>query len=181
MSLAIKNARMRYSGDPGLFGTLGRIVGGVARTVGRAGIPGVSTVAGAVGGLLPGGGSRATPPPAISLPPQFAAPQGQGPGSGGIRINPPFLGPRGAGISIFEGGDQPQAGTKLACPTGYHPNKADYWLKDGTFVPAGSRCVKNRRKNPFNPSALSNSIRRIESGKKAATRLSRITIRKKCD
>jgi hypothetical protein len=39
-------------------------------------------------------------------------------------------------------------------PSGFHWNKSDYFLKDGTFVPKGTKIVKNRRRNSLNPRAL---------------------------
>lgn len=68
----------------------------------------------------------------------------------------------------------------VACPSGYHANKSSYFLMNGEYVPAGSRCVKNRQRNPLNPKALSKSMGRLTSFKKAAKAASRITIRKKC-
>ncbi len=68
----------------------------------------------------------------------------------------------------------------IGCPSGFHPNKTGYFLRSGTFVAPESRCVRNRKRNPMNPRALSRAIARVESGKRVAKRLSRITIRKKC-
>lgn len=67
----------------------------------------------------------------------------------------------------------------VACPTGWHPNKSDYYTQEG-FVPKGSRCVKNRRRNALNPGALTRAVGRVSSAKKANQILGRITIRKKC-
>lgn len=66
-----------------------------------------------------------------------------------------------------------------ACPVGHHLNKSDYFLSDGTPVPKGSVCVKNRRRNPLNPRAADRAIGRLESAKKAVKRLNRVSIRKK--
>jgi len=63
---------------------------------------------------------------------------------------------------------------------GYHWNKADYFLRSGEFVPAGTRSVRNRRRNPMNPRATSNAISRVKGAKRFAASLSNITIRKKC-
>jgi len=71
-------------------------------------------------------------------------------------------------------------GNGMGCATGHHPNKSDYFLKDGTFIQKGTRCVKNRRRNPLNPRAMDRAISRIVSGKKASSRMGRITIRKSC-
>jgi len=48
-----------------------------------------------------------------------------------------------------------------ACPSGYHLNTSSYFLKSGEFVPARSKCVKNRRRNPLNPRALSRATGRL--------------------
>jgi len=63
---------------------------------------------------------------------------------------------------------------------GYHWNKSDYFLRSGEFVPAGTRAVRNRRRNPANPRATSNAITRIKGAKRYASSLSSISIRKKC-
>jgi len=87
-----------------------------------------------------------------------------------------------AGQALIPGGVEPfgMNGNGMGCPTGHHPNKSDYFLKNGTFIQKGSRCVKNRRRNPLNPRAMDRAISRIVSGKKASSRMGRITIRKSC-
>jgi hypothetical protein len=60
---------------------------------------------------------------------------------------------------------------------GYHLNKAAYYTKGGKLVAAGTKWVKNRRRNPLNPRALSRSISRITSAKNAAKFLGRVTVR----
>jgi hypothetical protein len=65
-------------------------------------------------------------------------------------------------------------------PSGYHWNKSDYFLMDGTFVPKGTKIVKNRRRNSLNPRALDRAIGRVSGAKKASKKLSRITIRSSC-
>lgn len=168
MSLMIKSARMAAgtvhngrgpTGDPGLFGFLK----GVAKTAGSfltgGPVAAVSTAANLITGR------RATPRvPTGSI--GFAQ---QGPGQRVV----PAPGPRAAiqralpfgqtGLMVERNG---AVGTKLACPGGFHPNKASYFLRDGTFVPEGSRCVKNRRRNPMNPRALRRAVSRVEMGKK---------------
>jgi len=41
-------------------------------------------------------------------------------------------------------------------------NKSSYFLKDGTFVPEGTRLVKVRRRNFANGRALRRSIGRVQ-------------------
>jgi len=68
-----------------------------------------------------------------------------------------------------------------ACPvSGYHWNKSGYFLKSGEYVSAGTKMVKNRRRNPANPRATSNAITRIKGAKRYAKSLSSISIRKSC-
>lgn len=54
-------------------------------------------------------------------------------------------------------------GRGTGCASGYHPNKTAYFLRDGTFVDVGTRCVKNRRRNPLNSRALDRSLSRVAS------------------
>ena len=71
------------------------------------------------------------------------------------------------------GGCPPRAGAVagVICPSGCHPNKADYFLKSGEFVPKKTRCVTNRRRNPLNPRALDRAISRLGSAGNAVERL----------
>lgn len=109
------------------------------------------------------------------------------PGAGDVTINPPFLGSPGAGITVSGGapalprfGGSPAANGARPmmqagkCPSGWHPNKSSYFLKDGTYVPAGSRCVRNRSRDPLNPRALRRAIGRIDAGKKWQAKLAEI-------
>jgi len=64
--------------------------------------------------------------------------------------------------------------------SGYHANKSDYFLKSGEYVPAGTRMVRNRKRNPANARATSRAISRVVGAKRYAKALSRISIRKKC-
>jgi len=120
----------------------------------------------------------------------------------GLGINLPFAGAPGIGIetpfgryslgeqalmapAMMNGGMngatefEMRAGKASGWP-GYHWNKSDYFLRSGEFVAAGTRSVRNRRRNPANARATSNSIQRIKGAKRYATSLSSITIRKKC-
>ena len=65
-----------------------------------------------------------------------------------------------------------------AQPAGYHSNKSSYFLMDGTFVPKGTRWVRNRRRNPANARALSRAIGRIDLGKKLQGTLAGISTSK---
>lgn len=63
----------------------------------------------------------------------------------------------------------------MACASGFRPNKTSYFLKDGTHVEAGSRCVKRRQRNPLNPKAMSRAIGRIDGGKRFQNRMAQIS------
>lgn len=192
MSLQIKVATGMYRGDPGIFGAIGKALGGIAKVAG-----------GAIGGFLSGGplgavtggikaigsiGSKAAPVlknaagqgTTLMLPisqssinrinqtslPGTGQPSGiaaglQLPGGGAIGFGPgaPDVGINAGAIG---GAGYYGPGTALVVrPKAGHLNKSSYFLKDGTFVPAGSKMVANRRMNPLNPHSLSKSIRRV--------------------
>jgi len=161
-------------GDPGLFGFLGGIAKKVGGFVGKLGIPVVSGIAGTVAGLIPGPAGPGMPGPGPSMAarafggqrPILLAQAGQIPTPGVV----------GAAQRAFPGGATGMEG----CPQGMRPNKSGYFLRDGSYIAPNTVCVKIRRRNPLNPRALSRSMARIESAKRAASVLSRITIRKKC-
>ena len=128
------------------------IGGFISNTLGSI-LPGpLGAAAKIVGGGIQGIGGRK--PPVLFAPGTTPL---VGPGSGPAGPTP---GVSGALERFLPGG---QSG--YVCPTGGggHVNKTDYWLKDGTYVPAGSRIVKNRRMNPGNASALRRSIRREQA------------------
>lgn len=71
------------------------------------------------------------------------------------------------------------------CPQGMRPNKSAYYEMSPTgsviYHPPGTKCVRIRRRNPANARATDRAIGRVTSAKRYAQKLSRITIRKKCD
>ncbi len=155
MSIAIKSARARTQGalrapggmgDPGLFSFLG----GIAKRA-VSFIPGVGPIISTAMDVLSPGQRPGVAPrlPIPSLRPGGPGQQVRAFGTPGIQA------PAGA---VAEAG--------IGCPSGYHPNKSDYFLKDGSYVPKGSRCVKNRRRNPMNARALSSAVTRINGGKR---------------
>jgi len=171
-------SRSQLMGDPGLFGFIadkfkqaaGFIpgpIGAIARTVFGPTSPRVGAT------IIPAATAPFTPPP---LPPVrtagFFPVVQEFPNGGGT---PAGAAIPGAGVARFLPGGATGLGT--GCEGGFHPNKSSYFLKDGTFIEKGSRCVKNRRRNPLNPRAASRAISRLESAKKAVTRINRITIR----
>lgn len=193
MSMSVKLANVQrsipgigYQGDPGIFGFLGKVAKGVTGAVSRLGIPGISGIAGlatgALGGIL--GRKTAKPRQLVNAGRAVFAPRVMnGAPAPPTRFNPPFGGAPGAGFSVggrrfgFAEGVAANGGPP---GTGYHLNKSDYFLKDGTFIAKGSVWVKNRRRNPFNPRAIDRAIGRVSAAKRATARLGRITIRKVC-
>ena len=100
----------------------------------------IDTVGGIIGGRSPG--LPTFPPPPTGLRPQLQ--QGSTPGVQG-----------GAFPAARVAGDCPTD----ACCKGQHLNKSR--TCDG--LPAGSKCVSNRRMNALNPQALRRAIRRAKS------------------
>ena len=167
MSLAVKAARMQVAGDPGLFGSIGKFLGGALKTVG-------GIVGGPVGfGLKTIGGFAGGGPQIQTRPTMLPIPRGRTIGQRGFggpgQLQPGFVGP-----------PRPAPAEGLACPQGFHPNKSSYYMRSGEFIAKGSKCVPSRRRNPANARANDRAIGRIESAKKMAARLGRITIRKEC-
>ena len=196
MSMAIQASRARYQGtmpggapvgDPGLFGFIKGIGRAALATVTGGPMAGLSSV---VQSFSP---RTATPAQ------RFEAYQGGGGTLGRSRFigqssqaqidilssyrGPPEVGAPGARAGferILPGGKTGMMGgpANSPQPSGYHANKSAYFLQDGTFIPKGSIWVKNRRRNPLNPRALSSSMARITSFKGAASKAGLITIRK---
>jgi len=133
-----------------LGGLLGRVGRGIIGTVTGGPLAGL-------GGLLGGGGGNG----GTVLP---------GIGPQGI----PLAGPLAGAQRLIPGG---ATGLGAGCPSGFHPNKSDYFLRSGAHVAKGTRCVRNRRRNPLNPRAASRAISRIVSAKKATKMLGRVTVR----
>ena len=187
MSISMKAARAGnvrampgtgYQGDPGIFGFLGKAFKGGLGLISRAGIPGVSALAGVAGGVLGAKTQKAGQRESMRILSQPLGFAGQ-PMPAFTRPQRPAPGIRAAGQRFFPGGATGMIEGGPPGP-GYHLNKSNYFLLDGTFVPAGSRWVKNRRRNPLNPRALDRAIGRLGSAKKATKKLGRITIRSAC-
>ena len=135
-------------GDPGFFGSLfrgikgavgGLISGGPLGAIGGA-VRGLTQAQQAQGGPLvlpPTPGGRIVVTPGAILP-------------GGV----PFTQRVPAGLATTIG---PGAG----CPKGFHLNKSSYHTRGG-FVPAGSRCVRNRSRNFTNQRALRRATSRVQ-------------------
>lgn len=187
MSAAIKLARASSQGgigtgrnvsrgDPGLFGTLGKIAGGAIGLItgGPAGAVAGWTAGGKIGGALEGGSK-----PAVATP-SFVPAGASFPvvGSPGVTGSLQRLIPGGAtGYQV----NVPAAAAGAAaggCPSGYRANKSGYFLKSGEYVAPGTRCVKIRRRNPANPRALDRAISRLDGAKRLQHKLAGFSTRK---
>ncbi|NIP95040.1 MAG: hypothetical protein GWO24_16970 [Akkermansiaceae bacterium] len=104
------------------------------------------------------------------------------PGPGDIQVDPTAFLPGGRPLTriVPEGGFGTGGpnGAGIGCPSGYHPNKSSYFLRDGTFIARGTKCVKNRRRNPANPRALDRAIGRLNSAKRLQHKLGGFSTRK---
>lgn len=161
MQMAKANTPLRVGpglgqGDPGFWSdlkdrALGIIKGGV-----RGG------PAGALAGAFRGGEGQQAPPPPV--------------GRTGYPVQIQKPGIQAAFQRFLPFGE---TGLGEGCRKGFHANKSSYWLKDGTFVEKGSRCVRDRRRyNPANAGATSRSIGRINSAKRMQAKLATISTAK---
>lgn len=150
---------------------ISKFAGGLIRTglsfAGAAGIPGVSAAARFTRSILRGG----------SRSPAFVRAQSRQLQRGELlrqkRAQGQLIAVTPAGVVLAQG-QTGGAGTRAiaaapgdACPKGHHANRSDYFLRDGTFVPEGSRCVKNRRRNNDNGRAAMRAARRLLGRKKS--------------
>jgi len=180
MSMAI--SRSKYTGDPGLFGDIwGAFKGAVGgATRGFLGVP--PTVAGP--GSVPVGFAAG---PSTMRNVRGQCPEGWARRAGSSTMcDPPggmfTVNPRAMMLGGVPGitRPQPMAMNGSGDLRGYRLNKSDYFLKSGEYVPAGTRYVKIRRRNPANARATSRAISRVKSAKKYAKSLSGISIRDTC-
>ena len=171
--------RQQFRGDPGLFGDIfGKVTGFIRDPVGTL----VSTAV----DLLSGGGGG-DPPPKTMAQSQAEAVATNGTivstaqsfPQGIIDINLPFGGEPGAGVTFFGGGGSTATAAPAngKCASGFHLNKATYFLKSGQRIMKGTVCVKNRRRNALNDRAASNAIKRLEGARKAIKNIQRVSIR----
>ena len=202
MSLQIRVAKAQ--GDPGLFGFLGKAVGTIAK-VGTSFIPGpAGAIARGLTSRIFGGGGAVAPAAARPLPTviRTMAPLingAAGPNAWGVSPVPNVVFPesRGFGRGQDPGQFIPATGEvgfdttpAIGCPSGYKPNKSGYYRRikspgnpEGSvyYIAPKSRCVKIRKRNAANPRAADRALNRIQSAKRFATKMNRVTIRKKCD
>jgi hypothetical protein len=156
------------------LGGIGNVLGGIGNVLGGIQSGGIlggiqsgiqSFFPGATPGISGGGGT---------LPGGAPAPGGGGIGTTGTAaggcINTPFgsicLGGSAGPGSQFTGpgnGQLPVLATQPGgcAPRGYHLNKTGYYTQQG-YVAPGTKLVRNRRRNPLNPRALSRSLSRLD-------------------
>lgn len=198
MSLAIQSTKVQ--GDPGLFGFLGKAVGTIAK-VGTSFLPGPAgaIARGITSRIFGGGGSPAAALPTVRSLPRIItsmAPSTPTRVSDAISISRmaptqlpvPYQDP---GTFVAPTGQVGiDATPAIGCPKGYKPNKAGYYRRIKTpmdpvgqvyYIQPESRCVKIRKRNSANPRAADRALNRIQSAKRFATKMNRVTIRKKCD
>ena len=132
-----------YQGDPGFFGSLGRIFKGVA---------------GAAVGFIPGVGGIASK--AITAGGKLGAIRRVGGAVGGAIIKHPVLSAAGAAGVIGAAGTM--AGRRMGIGTG------EAMMRGHHISKKTGRLVRNRHMNPCNPRALRRAIRRTHSFAKLA-------------
>lgn len=167
-----------YQGDPGLFGSIGRIFGKVTQTLGGLAakvLPGPFGAAVRVALPFAAGGSRtaltSTRPEEIVAPaaPMMLAP----PAPGGIVT----VSPHGTPVSQAAIARQMMALQGGGGMRRTHPNKSTYvtrgggtsrWPQGLQVHPKGTEAVTSRRMNVANPRALRRGLRRLRGFAKLA-------------
>lgn len=168
MSLAMKRARfatqgglsgnVQAGGFGSFFGGLAEAAAGTLPVVG----PGITAAINLTRRRGSAGGAKKPGPPGLTLP-------GFTPGEP-TRLSQQRFNQRQQVAST-------NGQAAVACPSGFHPNRSSYFTLAG-FVPKGTRCVKNRRRNPMNAQALDRAIRRVDAGKGLQGKLAEITTKK---
>jgi hypothetical protein len=168
-------SRGRQGQAGGIFGSIGKVLAGIGGTI-LSGVPVVGDVLkGIAAGSLDSKKSK-TAGPAGNLNPQVSVAQfaGSGPGmgsGGGMFPNLPSLPMIGGGTPTSTGGTMVGTDAKpgVCAPGGYHWNKSGYWsnesnlLPGASWTPPGTKLVKNRKRNPYNPRAASRAMSRLAS------------------
>jgi hypothetical protein len=178
MSYAMKVSRASARGDPGLLGFIGKAVGtiggllpgpagaiaqGVGGVITKAGTPGNTGVKVLQTAILT---KQAPALPGVGVPTGQQISGVNIGGTSGVTVGtikqlapPQFNG-------VTSGSSSTAAGVAICALKGTHMNRTGYYTQQG-YVQAGTRCVKNRRRNPLNPRALSRAMSRIASAQKA--------------
>lgn len=183
MSIQIRVARARYSGDPGFLSGLATLVGGAATGFLSGGPLGairgaVTSISGARTAQVGGTKGLVAPIPGGSALPGT-----------GVNVQLPSIGKEGVsmgGIQIgrYGGmGTAPSMPVTMAagpngkgCMSGHHINRSTYYTQRGK-VEAGTACVKNRHMNPLNPRAASRAMRRLSGFSRAANSVEKMIVK----
>lgn len=159
----------RYRGDPGLASIFSKITGVVG-----------NILPGPVGALAKVASAATAPRSSTTLPAPSAVPR---PSTSltGIQVSSP-LGTITAGRTTTQSTSYgvtglPVGGGADGCPKGYKLNKTGYFLRDGTFIPPQSKCVRIRTRNFANGKALTKAISRA-SGFERIVKRNRKNLRK---
>lgn len=166
-----------------IHGKILGVVGAVVSTVGRVAsfIPGSEflrtggAAASRLGAQIRG---SAFQPQAVSLVPSVIGITPQQRITARLPESGPMQQNRSVGIvpqDRFQNGLCPTDEPRVCPPRGFHVNKSAYFLRDGTFVAAGSRFVRNRRLNNANGRAQDKAIVRLEKGQDHAKKLLKAT------
>lgn len=159
----------------GIFGSIGKFVGGIAKGVSKLGIPVVSGAAGLVaGGIAKLQGQAAAAPFVTPSLPMFPLQNQYG------LINVQQGGGQNLPVPAGVGQVPALAGAMGLCMMkGTRANKSTYitrgggtsrWPQTILIHPKGTECVKPRRMNVANPRALRRALRRAQGFSKLARR-----------
>lgn len=177
----------------GVSGSLGSFISGIGDALG--GIAGIATKLGGVFGGGPGpttvgaggstgggaGGTGTATGGCVTLLGQTIC------GGGSVGAGSGFSTGGGTGISLPGGGTTVGApatlppvvasapGTALV-QRGYHLNRRGYYTHHG-YVAPHSKQVRNRRRNPLNPRALSHSLHRLVGFQRASSKIEKHLVR----
>lgn len=134
------------AGHQGGLPIVGALAGGLIKKLGGKALGWLGRRTGAQTAAAVGAG-LALPSALPRIPhPTFPTP-------GGGRIRPTALLP--GGMPAYTPGPG-------QIPKGYRLNKTGYHLKDGTYIPPGTKLVRNRRRNFANGRALNRAISRVQ-------------------
>lgn len=152
----------RYRGDPGLKDIFSKVTGVVG-----------NIMPGPLGALAKAASAATASRPSAPLPAPSAIPR-PSTSMTGIQVSSPF-GSITAGRTTTQTTSYGVSGIPLAagsdsCPKGYKLNSSGYHLRDGTFIPPRSRCVRIRHRNVANGKALTKAISRAGSFEKMVKR-----------
>lgn len=145
-----------YAGDPGFFGTLGKLAGGIAR--GAAGfltggpVGAAAAVIPSITGSRVGRGGIALPRVASGRGADAHDLIGATRGPAGV-----FLPPSRGGMAV---GPAASVGMVPSCPKGYQPKKV--YVRGMGYQRIGP-CVKVRRRNPYNRRAATRAASRLNA------------------